>query len=175
MQSQKLREIRKLVCKISHFHTQTLQDSFLKLHPLLSLVRSWKTLAIQCRTALTKLVFMYSLGVCQDLSTQLTKTTVDTLPLLKNVVLKILGMELSVQYCIYSTCTYLPGCQDVDVLAIAGGSELSHICLIGARGRRELQRYSPHQYGAGGVDDVILLWRGACVIHCDRTGTVLSP
>jgi len=41
-------------------------------------------------------------------------------------------------------------------LAITGGSELSHVCLIGARGRRELQRYSPHQYRAGGVDDVIL-------------------
>jgi len=33
---------------------------------------------------------------------------------------------------------------------------LSHVCLVGARGRRELQCYSPHQYRAGGVDDVIL-------------------
>ena len=46
------------------------------------------------------------------------------------------------------------------MLAIAGGSELSHVCLVGAHGRRELQRYSPHQYGAGGVDDMILLWEG---------------
>ena len=46
------------------------------------------------------------------------------------------------------------------MLAIARGSELSHICLVGARGRRELQRYIPHQYGAVGVDDMILLWEG---------------
>ena len=42
------------------------------------------------------------------------------------------------------------------MLAITGGSELSHICLIGTRRRRELQRYSPHQYRVGGVDDMIL-------------------
>ena len=46
------------------------------------------------------------------------------------------------------------------MLAIAGGSELSHVCLVGAHGRRELQCYSPHQYRVGGVDDMILLWRG---------------
>jgi len=46
------------------------------------------------------------------------------------------------------------------VLAITGGSELSHVCLVGARGRRELQHYSPHQYRTGGVDDMILLWEG---------------
>ena len=42
------------------------------------------------------------------------------------------------------------------MLTIAGGSELSDVCLVGARGRRELQRNIPHQYGAGGVNDVIL-------------------
>ena len=52
--------------------------------------------------------------------------------------------------------THLLGCKDIDVLAIAGGSELSDVCLIGARGRRELQRNIPHQYGTGGVNDVIL-------------------
>ena len=55
-----------------------------------------------------------------------------------------------------SYSTYLLGCKGIDVLAIAGGSELSDVCLVGARGRRELQRNIPHQYGAGGVNNMIL-------------------
>ena len=66
----------------------------------------------------------------------------------------LLGMKLCVMLNSYST--YLLGCKDIDVLAIAGGSELSDVCLVGARGRRELQRNIPHQYGVGGVNNMIL-------------------